>query len=124
MTTMLRLRRRGLPVKQDNVGLYCVLHFPDSSERRWLDKLPTPGTRIRSHGGYDYWGETWVVDKVLQSGLDTYTIFIVGRSEYLDHLRNRPGFQPNLGAELLELARRTRETVTEQRRRWKRARTY
>jgi hypothetical protein len=113
---MLRLHRLRPPVKHRNEGAYCVLRFPDSIESRWLDRVPTPGTRIRSHGGHGYWGRMWIVDEVLQSGNDTYTVTCVGRAEYLDKLRNGPGFKPNLAAELLELARRTRDTVTEQRR--------
>src|SRR5205823_7188666 len=99
---MLRLRKWRLPVKHRNVGGYCVLYFPDSTEIRWLDKPPTPGTRIRSHGGHGYWARVWIVDKVLQSGQDTYTVICVARSEYLDNLRHGSGYKPDLSAELLE----------------------
>jgi hypothetical protein len=116
---MLRLHQWGVPIKNRTLCWCCVLRFPDSTESRWLEKLPTPGTRIRSHGGPGYWAQVWIVDEVLQSGRDTYTVFCVGRSEYLDNLRKGAGVQPDLGAELLELARRTVEIVTEQRRRWK-----
>jgi hypothetical protein len=114
---MLRPREWRLPVK--HLSVYCIFHFPDSTEARWLDKLPTPGTRIRSRGGDGYWAQVWIVDEVLQCGQDTYSVFCVARSEYLDKLRNPRRFHPDLGAELLELARHTREAVTEQRRRRK-----
>jgi hypothetical protein len=78
-----------------------------------LDRLPTPGTRIRDRGG-DSWGKTWVVDEVLQSGVDTYTVYCVSRGEYLDRFRERRDLLPNdLAAELLEVARLTRDAVTE-----------
>jgi hypothetical protein len=105
--------------KYRNVGGYCVLSFPNSAESRWLDQIPPPGTRIHSYREYGYRRQTWVVDEVLQVGGITYVVFCVGQREYLDKLRNRPGFQPDLAAELLELARRTRETVSERRHRRK-----
>jgi hypothetical protein len=111
-TWLRRSERRG-------VGGYCVLRFPDSTEGRWFDHVPTPGTRIYSYRGDFYWGQVWVVDEVLQSGRDTYTVFCVGRREYVDRLRHRSGGKPDLAAELIELARHTSETVTERRRRWK-----
>jgi hypothetical protein len=60
-----------------------------------------------------------VVDEVLQSGVDTYTVFCVGRDEYVDHLRHPSGGERDLAAELLELVRRPHEAVTERRRRRK-----
>jgi hypothetical protein len=114
---MLRLGRRRLFSKHGEDGGYCVLSFPDFAESRWLDQIPTPGTRIR--GGYDPWAQIWIVDKVLRSGRNTYTVFCVGRDQYLDNLRNPRGFLPDLDAELLELARHAKEAVTERRRRRK-----
>ena len=72
-------------------GVYCVLHFPDSIDRRWFEKPPIPGTRLHSHrphyyDGRWYSGRTWVVDEVVLSG-DTFTVSCVGRSEYLDKRR-------------------------------------
>jgi hypothetical protein len=113
LATWLRRSKRG------NVGGYCVLLFPDSTETRWFDHLPTPGTRISSDRGHWSWSQVWVVAEVLQSGRDTYTVFCVGRREHLDRLRHRSSGKPDLAAELLELARHTTETVTKQRRRWK-----
>jgi len=75
--------------------------------------------RIVSHSGDFYLGHRWIVDEVLQSGRDTYTVFLVGRSEYLQHLRDRSQGKPDLAAQLLELARHTSAKVTEQRRRRK-----
>lgn len=116
---MLRLPRWLLPSKHRKAGGYCVLRFPDSTETRWLDRLPTPGMRIYSHQGHFFWGQRWVVEEVLQSGVDTYTVFCVGRDEYVDHLRHRSLGERDLAAELLELARRSSEAVTERRRRRK-----
>jgi hypothetical protein len=113
---MLRLHR---PDEQRSVGGHCVLNFPGSTESRWLDKLPTPGTRIRSHGGHGYRAQVWIVDEVLRSGQDTYTVICVGRDRYLENLRNPRGFLPNLDAELVEIARHARETLAERRRRKK-----
>lgn len=115
---MLRLLERLLPGRPTSNAYYCILRFPDSTESRWLSELPTPGTRIYSDGGHYYFGKAWVVDEVLQSGRDTYTVFLVGRDEYLEHLR-RGSLHPDLGEELLELARHAAATVKEQRRRWK-----
>ena len=60
-----------------------------------------------------------MVQEVLQSGVDTYTVFCVRRDEYVENLRRRSGGKPDLAAELLELARHTSEAVKERRRRWK-----
>jgi hypothetical protein len=62
-----------------------------------------------------------VVDDVLQSGDAIYTVFLVDRRQYMRNLRERS--EGDLGAELLELARQTKETVNEARRR-RRARNY
>ena len=107
------------PSKHADSGVLCVLLFPDSAENRWLERLPPPGTRIRSRHG----GRRWVVDVVLQSGRDTYTIVCVDRREYLDALRHRSDRPTDLPAELLEAARRTSEFVTERNRR-RRSRHY
>jgi hypothetical protein len=115
---MLRLLQRLRPGRRPSDAFYCVLRFPDSTESRWFDELPIPGARIYSYGGDSYFGRVWVVEEVLQSGRDTYTVFLVGRDEYLEHLR-RSSLYPDLGEELLELARRAAATVKEQRRRRK-----
>ena len=99
-------------------SVYCILVFPNVAEGRRLNRLPSPGTRLRSHGGHFYWhhwGRTFVVNEVLQSGKHTYTVFLVDRRQYLENLRERP--DGDLAAELVELARRTRETIEEARRR-------
>jgi hypothetical protein len=97
--------------------VYCVLVFPDFNETRWFERLPKPGMRIRSAGGHGYWGRTWVVDDVLQSGRDLYTVFLVDRREYIRKRRDRS--EADLATELLEVARRTNESVQEVRRRKK-----
>jgi hypothetical protein len=109
---LLNLRSR---FAQTRVGGYCVLVSPESSESRWLDRIPTPGTRLRA--GHGIWGQTWVVDEVLQSGINTYTVFLVDRREYVRNLRQRS--ERDLATELHELARRTRETVDDGRERWR-----
>jgi len=73
--------------------------------------------RIRSAGGHGYWGRTWVVDDVLQSGRDLYTVFLVDRTEYIRKRRDRS--EADLATELLEVVRRTNESVHEVRRRKK-----
>jgi hypothetical protein len=95
---------------------YCILRFPDSTENRWFSHLPTPGTRIWSHGGHWNYGRIWVVDEVLQSGRDTFTVHLVSRNEFLERRQDR---KPDLAADLLELARHTSATVSERRHRWK-----
>lgn len=97
-----------------------MLVFPDSTESRWFDRIPTPGMRLRDAGDR-CWGRTYVVDEVLQSGAETYTVSLVHRRQYVRNLRERS--ESDLAAELLELARHTRETFDEARRR-RRARNY
>ena len=111
---------------------YCVLWFPDSTERRKFTnlptrgmrtrperrkfrKLPTRGMRIRSNGWASDPGQVWVVDEVVQSGRNTYTVYCVDRREYLEQLRRRTLY-PDLGAELLELVRHMRTPVSDWRR--------
>ena len=72
---ILRLPAWRRPFARTTTSGYCVLLFPDSTEGRWFDRLPTPGTRLRSEGGHGYWAETYVVDEVLQSGRNTYTVY-------------------------------------------------
>ena len=103
---MLRLPQRLLPARHRSGAYHCVLRFPDSTETRLFSQVPTPGTRLRSHGGHFYLAKVWVVAEALQSGRDTYTVFLTSRSEYLDHLRHESN-KPDLAVELLELARHT-----------------
>ena len=120
---MLRLLQRLLARRRPSGAYYCMLWFPDATERRSFSKLPTRGMRIRSHGWASDPGQVWVVDEVVQSGRNTYTVYCVDRRQYLRHLRGS-SLHPDLGEELLELARHTASTVTEQRRRWRRRRQY
>lgn len=55
------------------------MHFPDSTEIRHLADVPPPGTRLRSASGHE-----WFVAEILQCGRDTYTVWCVGRREYLE----------------------------------------
>jgi hypothetical protein len=116
---MLRILERLLPrTSHGSRGVYCVLRFPDSTEGRWFDQLPGPGTRIRSNPMHPR-SRFWIVDEVLQSGRDIYTVFCVGRDEYIDKLRHSSADTLYLATELLEVARRTRQAVSERRHRWK-----
>ena len=119
MPEVLRLLERLLGRQRHGGGVYCVVRFPDSVESGWYEKLPTPGMRVRTQNRYPYRARTWIVDEVLRSGRDTYTVFCVGRKEYVNNLRSGSDRKPDLQTELLELARRTNEAVAEQRRRWK-----
>jgi hypothetical protein len=109
---MLRLPTWRGPFARETTSGYCVLVFPDCTESRWFDRIPTPGTRLRSRGGF--W-KTAVVNEVLQSGKDTYTVFLLDQRQYVRHLRERS--EGDLAAELLEIARRTKWAVNEERRR-------
>ena len=137
MQPILRLRPSRLPTivpkeasasdARPKPGVLCALHFPDSVERRWFEKPPIPGTLLHSdrwhyHDGRWYSGVTWVVDEVLQG--DTFTVSCVARSEYLDRRRRSSDGRLDIADELLDLARHTRETVSEGRRRWKHHNRY
>jgi hypothetical protein len=117
---VLRLLERLLGHRRKGSGASCVVRFPDSVETRWFDKLPTPGMRLRSQHGDPYWGRTWIVDEVLRSGRDNYTVFCVGRDEYMDKLRSGSDRKPDLQTELLELARRANDAVAEYQRKRRR----
>lgn len=64
-------------------------------------------------------GSVWIVDEVLQSGRDIYTVFCVPRRAFRQSLRNRSDDQRDLADELLEAARRARDAAVERRNRWK-----
>jgi hypothetical protein len=120
---MLRLPKWRVPfVRPRTDPVLCVLVFPDSTESRWFERVPSPGSRIRSEGGHYYWGRTWVVEEVLQSGINTYTVFLASRRDYARTRRESAG-DVDMAAELLELARRAGATVEETRRR-RRARRF
>jgi hypothetical protein len=111
---MLRLFRWRRASRHTDAGVYCVFLFPDSKESRWLVRKPTPGTRVRSQRG-----SIWVVEDVLQSGRDTYTVFCVPRRQYRDALRHKSDDGRDLAAELLEAARHASEATTERKHRRK-----
>ena len=111
---MLRPPTWRWPFARASTSVYCVLVFPDFTESRRLDRAPLPGTRLRHEGDWR-WGQTYVVDEVLQSGAETYTVFLVDRRRYVRKLRERS--EGDLAPELLELARQTKETVEGVRRR-------
>lgn len=91
----------------------CVVVFPRYTETRLLERLPSPGSRIR-----DYWGNSWIVSEVLQSGRRTYTVFAGGKREYRESL-HRSSAGSDLAAELLNLARHSASAAARTRRRWK-----
>jgi hypothetical protein len=104
---MLRLPTWRWPFARATRSCHCVLVFPDSTETRWLDRVPTSGTRIRSYGGSVLWGRPCVVDEVLRSGRNIYTVFLVDRRR---NVRDAERSRRDLAADLLERARRTSET--------------
>jgi len=111
---MLRLFRWRRVSRHTDAGVHCVFLFPDSKESRLLVRQPTPGTRVRSRRG-----SVWVVDDVLQSGRDTYTVFCVPRRQYRDALRHKSDDRRDLAAVLLEAARHASGAATERRHRRK-----
>lgn len=100
------------------------MRFPDSTEIRHLDHAPPPGTRLRSASGHE-----WLVAEVLQSGRDTYTVFCVGRREYLEDFGTGSVRARLVAGDLAEdiddvadeLLQRVRRSIRD--RRWRRAET-
>jgi hypothetical protein len=106
-----RLPKWRVLTTQRSDETYCVVHvFPDHSEIRYLDDVPTAGMRI-----HDDSGREWLVSEALQSGRHTYTVFCVGQRASQEDVAERR----DLASGLLELARRSRDTVNKHRRRWK-----
>jgi hypothetical protein len=79
-----------------------VLRFPDSIEIRYLDEPPELGARVRSDTGRD-----WFVAEVLQSGRKTYTVFCVGRAEFLEEVGTPAARRRVLADDLVTFARRS-----------------
>ena len=75
-------------------NVFIVLVFPDSSEFRWVHERPRLGSGIRSS-----LGQSWRVDEVLQSGVNTYTVHCVEQRGSSIGVRD-------LAADLLERTRR------------------
>ena len=50
-------------------NVFLVLIFPDSSESRWVYEPPRPGSKVKSQ-----YGDSWRVEEVFQSGVNTYTV--------------------------------------------------
>ena len=50
----------------------AVFLFHGAAELRWVSKVPRHGVRVRSSQGKD-----WIVDEVVRSGVDTYTVTCV-----------------------------------------------
>ena len=83
-TLVPRLRDTHRAMSAVTAKTRAVFLFHGSAEVRRVDKVPHRGTRVRSRQGGD-----WVVDDVLQSGADTYTVTCVEPSEL--HLRRQRG---------------------------------
>jgi hypothetical protein len=111
LTSVLRLRslfsrRAGEPYR-------CAVVFPRYTETRLLERLPSPGARIRDH-----WGNSLIVTEVLQSGQRTYTVFAGTMRDYRESLHRSSG-GVDLSAELLNLARQSATVTAKTRRRWR-----
>jgi hypothetical protein len=94
---MRRSRRDG-----SERAVCLVLRFPDSTEIRYLDEPPELGTRLRSDTG-----RVWIVAEVLQSGRKTYTVFCVGRAEFLEEIGTPAAKRRVLADDLVTFARRS-----------------
>ena len=57
----------------------AIFLFHGAAELRWVRKVPRHGVRVRSSEGTD-----WIVDDVLRSGVDTYTVTCVAPAELAD----------------------------------------
>lgn len=57
----------------------AVFLFHDTSELRWVSKAPRHGVRVRSNQGTD-----WIIDDVVRTGVDTYTVTCVAPGELAD----------------------------------------
>jgi len=57
----------------------AVFLFHGTAELRWVNKVPRHGVRVRSSQGKD-----WIVDDVMRSGVDTYTVTCVAPGELTD----------------------------------------
>ena len=57
----------------------AVFLFHSTAELRWVNKVPRHGVRVRSSQGTD-----WIVDDVVRSGVDTYTVTCIAPGELLD----------------------------------------
>jgi hypothetical protein len=107
------LRLRSLFSRRAGEAYRCALVFPRYTETRFLERLPSPGARIRDH-----WGNSWIVTDVLQSGQRTYTVFAGTMQDYRESLHRSSG-GVDLSAELLNLARQSATVTAKTRRRWR-----
>ena len=57
----------------------AVFLFHDAAELQWVSKVPRHGGCVRSSQGTD-----WIVDDVVQSGVNTYTVTCVAPGEFPD----------------------------------------
>ena len=55
----------------------AVFLFHNAAELRWVHSVPRHGGRVRSGQGTD-----WIVDEVVRSGVDTYTVTCVAPAEF------------------------------------------
>ena len=96
----------GRPSPDAKRPIRAVIRFPDSTEKRHLDGVPSPGTRLRSSSGKE-----WFVAEVLPSGRDLYTVSCLGPDELKDagtgSVRARLRVAGDVADDLLERARRS-----------------
>jgi hypothetical protein len=98
--------RRGS--REEKRSIRAVVRFPDSTEIRHLDGVPTPGARLRSASGRE-----WFVADALQSGRDTYTVFCVDRRELFEGAESVPArvVVEDLLEDVAKSATRTRQLL-------------
>jgi hypothetical protein len=99
---------RGRDSRTPKRAACVVVRFPDSTEIRYLDEPPEPGSRIRSATGRE-----WFVAETLPSGRNTYTVFCVGRQEFLEEAGSSASRGRVLADDLVALARRSARLETE-----------
>ena len=108
---MLRLRR--LLLRTSSQTYRCAFVFPGYTETRLLERLPGRGTLV-----FDRYGSSWIVTEVLQSGVQTYTVFAGPMSDYRER-RRREDAGVDLAAELLNVARQSLNAASRGRRRFR-----
>ena len=93
-------------------SVQLVLVIPGAvPQSAWADKKPRPGDRIQ-----DYYGQSWRVGEILQSGRATYTVICEPTSSSLAAV-------PELASELLGRARKA-VSLSKRKRRSRRRRGY
>ena len=96
----------GWPSRDAKRPIRAVIRFPDSTEIRHLDGVPSPGTRLRCSSGKE-----WFVAEVLPSGHDLYTVSCLEPDELKDagtgSVQARLRVVEDVADDLLQRARRS-----------------